>query len=73
MTDNQTCYVCETACRPGAGITDNGGRRHIVCPSPEKIARMRSSVSRINAGRRRESRTQANGTGAEVHNDDSER
>ncbi len=75
MTDNQTCYVCEKACRPGQGITDNGGRRHIKCPvpNPELQARRRLAMTEANSVRRQRRTTQATGIGAEVHDDDSER
>lgn len=43
MADNQTCYVCNRPCRPGRGLTDNGGRRHIECPVPDPMATKRRS------------------------------
>ncbi len=75
MTDNQTCYVCEKPCRPGAGLTDDGGRRHIKCPVPDPgtQARRRLAIARARSVQQDRRRMQAKGIRAEVHSDDSER
>ncbi len=57
MTDNQHCYVCGTLCWPGKGLTDNEGRRHIVCPSPEKLERMRNSALKMRSARPAKAKT----------------
>jgi len=31
----QVCYVCGQNARPGRGMTDLKGRRHVVCPPPK--------------------------------------
>ena len=71
MNDNQTCYVCERPCRPGRGITDNGGRRHITCPvsSPAQLAQRQLALAKARS--RRQSAATLEGTAiAEVRVND---
>ena len=61
-TDNQTCAACGQPCRPGAGITENDKRRHIVCPDPQNIAQRQLAMAKARSARWDSARTQAMGT-----------
>ena len=62
-TDNQTCAACGKPCRPGAGIAEDDGRRHIKCPDadPQKLARRQLAMAKVNSARWHRSRTQGAG------------